>query len=1265
MPLFDLFGRGKKKEEETVTPLVLELILAESEAEAEHIARQHHIELTSEAAGRVLDRLLQESQHDRQLVQQIRQRRALLTRARESAKAAPKPAQRAQRGPSKPARQARRAHIPTEALTRLARAASDAERERIVDAHPQILAALQSLLEMQSQPGHVDALADKIGEFHQLQEASAQRAYLEAHPELLTDVAALLQEYILADLEEDLADDPEIRQCLLHCRDLLTRCREQGIEAGFAPESAEDELEAALDRLNALIRSQPDNLEARAALTRDIIPLVDRKTQPRVWGHLRADLASMLLRPVLASPITARTIPGRAEDIEEAIALFSESLATLTRQVEPDTWGQIQNDLGAAYLHRVHGNHAENLEQAIQHIEATLQVVTRQDAPQAWARTHYNLGRMYYERVRGDRADNLEQALQHYQQALQVETREHDPEGWASNHNNLGLVLWERIRGDRAQNIEEAIHHYDWALQVRTRRDFPREWAALQSNLGLAYSDRLLGDRAENIERAIACHQRALTVRTREEWPEEWARTMGSLGTAYMERELGDPDQNMEQAIQCFQQSLQVRTRKALPDQWAMTQYNLGLAYSDRGLGDPAENTEQAIAYYQRALEVWTRRDAPEDWANAHNSLGSAYKNRLRGDREANIEKGIEHYQRALQVYLHEAFPEQWAMVQHNLGHAHMERIRGRREDNLRRADQHFRSALQVYTLETFPLQHRNTHFKLGEMWSDAGDWQQAYPHLAAALEASEALYQTAATAEARRLDLLAEGITMTPRAAYCLIQLGRYHQAVELLEQRRARALADVLGRSEASLGAVPAAERDHFVNARRRVATLEAEARRLGQPGSRDFVAVSADLRQARQQLQEAVARVRQQAPQFMADRLDFADIAALAGALRRPLVYLFPAEWASVALIVPPGAGAMGHEHVVALPDFKAADLQRIFHTQDEDEAGYLDLIAGESNPQELMELLDGLWPMLKTSLMAPIVQRLHMLGCQQATLIASDVFRLLPLTAIALDEVEWTQAPSARVLQTALRAAADRRGRHPLWLGIGNPLPNPAPLPFARLEVERIAALFPAASRRAFLEREATRSAVTRALPGATHLHFSCHGAYGSDEALDSALFLSGDDTLTLRDLLDGGLDLSASRLAVLSACQTGITDFLSAPDEAIGFPAGFLQAGVPAVISTLWPVVDISTALLLIRFYRLHLQDGLAPSAALRQAQMWLRGASAAQLGLAGHYQRLHEASQRSDPETFRAMRYYQANPDVRPFHHPYYWAAFVFSGVGS
>ena len=109
--------------------------------------------------------------------------------------------------------------------------------------------------------------------------------------------------------------------------------------------------------------------------------------------------------------------------------------------------------------------------------------------------------------------------------------------------------------------------------------------------------------------------------------------------------------------------------------------------------------------------------------------------------------------------------------------------------------------------------------------------------------------------------------------------------------------------------------------------------------------------------------------------------------------------------------------------------------------------------------------------------------------------------------------------------------------------------------------------------------------------------------------------------------------------------------------------GFLQAGVPGVVSTLWPVTDVSTALLLARFYRYHLRDQHDPASALHLAQEWLRNATARDLGLADLYQRQYEASGSKDAAAFRAMRYHRSTPNDKPFAHRYYWAAFVFTGV--
>jgi CHAT domain-containing protein len=308
-------------------------------------------------------------------------------------------------------------------------------------------------------------------------------------------------------------------------------------------------------------------------------------------------------------------------------------------------------------------------------------------------------------------------------------------------------------------------------------------------------------------------------------------------------------------------------------------------------------------------------------------------------------------------------------------------------------------------------------------------------------------------------------------------------------------------------------------------------------------------------------------------------------------------------------------------------------------------------------------------LEERLIGPVVQRLLELGHSRAVLLPSRGLGLLPLPAVSFDRVAFTYTPSARSLSLVLKNARVRAQLGPVLLAVGNPENAGSPLPFARIEVEETAAFFPNDRQRCLYGRNATQSALMQALPGVTHLHFACHGLFDLGHPLDSALGLAADDQLTLRDLFDGALNLSSTRLAVLSACQTGLTDITRVPEEAVGFPAGFLQAGVPAVVSTLWPVTDFSSALLMIKFYGLHLKEGLDPPDALRRAQCWLRDVTNAELSeLFDHY-----SSTAPDRPTTRmpyqaaqaAFRQYalRDDPEAKPFAHPYYWAPFVFSGV--
>jgi CHAT domain-containing protein len=84
-----------------------------------------------------------------------------------------------------------------------------------------------------------------------------------------------------------------------------------------------------------------------------------------------------------------------------------------------------------------------------------------------------------------------------------------------------------------------------------------------------------------------------------------------------------------------------------------------------------------------------------------------------------------------------------------------------------------------------------------------------------------------------------------------------------------------------------------------------------------------------------------------------------------------------------------------------------------------------------------------------------------------------------------------------------------------------------------------------------------------------------------------------------------LDLPAE-LAVLSGCQTGLGRELRG-EGLVGLSQAFFRAGTRRVVVSGWNVQDRATAELMAMFYRQLLVDRLSPAAALRGAQLALRG----------------------------------------------------------
>ena len=165
---------------------------------------------------------------------------------------------------------------------------------------------------------------------------------------------------------------------------------------------------------------------------------------------------------------------------------------------------------------------------------------------------------------------------------------------------------------------------------------------------------------------------------------------------------------------------------------------------------------------------------------------------------------------------------------------------------------------------------------------------------------------------------------------------------------------------------------------------------------------------------------------------------------------------------------------------------------------------------------------------------------------------------------------------------------------------------ARLPFSRNEAAAIVSLAPGAIT-AFVGTDATRErALDRALADYRFLHFATHSVVNEDVPSLSSIALSmvdrsgrpRDGLVMLPDVYD--MTLNAD-LVVLSGCQTALGKNVRG-EGSIGLARGFMYAGVPRIVASLWQVSDLGTAELMKRFYRGMLVDGLTPAAALRAAQ---------------------------------------------------------------
>jgi CHAT domain-containing protein/tetratricopeptide (TPR) repeat protein len=169
----------------------------------------------------------------------------------------------------------------------------------------------------------------------------------------------------------------------------------------------------------------------------------------------------------------------------------------------------------------------------------------------------------------------------------------------------------------------------------------------------------------------------------------------------------------------------------------------------------------------------------------------------------------------------------------------------------------------------------------------------------------------------------------------------------------------------------------------------------------------------------------------------------------------------------------------------------------------------------------------------------------------------------------------------------------------------------PLPGTLKEANNIiAALRPKAGEMLARKFDASISTISKAeLSQYRFVHLATHAYVPSSSPEEAGLVLSrfnqrGESQPWFLGLAEiNRLKLNAD-LVTLSACETGLGKDVEG-EGLVGLARGFMYAGTPRVVASLWKVEDNATAELMSKFYQGIFKNKLTPAAALHAAQLYM------------------------------------------------------------
>ena len=775
-------------------------------------------------------------------------------------------------------------------------------------------------------------------------------------------------------------------------------------------------------------------------------------------------------------------------------------------------------------------------------------------------------------------AQRFTEAIQAWQRALPLyEGAPHGADraavltGLAAAHLALGEYRLAADAAQQAATLAQAVGNAELEAQAL-------------GNLGIAY--RELG----HYEPMLEAYQRALVLVQRQGDRPDEAHLLELLGNGY--EALGD----YPQAQVAYQQSLTLANAAGDNAGASSVLGNLGALYST--LGD----AEGAIATYRASLALAQATDNQPLIGYVLHNLGAAYY--VQND----LETALGYYQQSLALAQAIPDPQLEAQALGSLGLVYAD------QGDVEGAIAALRQSLAIARALENPQMIGLAQNNLGHTLFDAGRLTEAETELRQAIQSLESLRP--GLADAYNVSLFDTHVLTYNLLQQILVAQGNTDEALEVAEQGRARAFAELLaGRQPAlpgHLSAAPPTLAQIRAVARTQNATLVAyslvpednfkvQGRQRGKAAALFIWVVAptgeitfrqqtlAPLLDPDQSLVDLVKVVRE----GLGSRGQPSAPLAVGDFVRRTHE---PVSWVPyrVEQVNPDGAVILSHPEFAVPGPVPAAELYRVEPISQRDR-----------------------WQQLYDILIVPIADLLPDNPEARVILIPQDQLFLVPFAALKdpqghplIERHTVLVAPSIQVLELVHQYRPAPATTETLAaLVVGNPSPMPAgllPLPYAEQEAQQIAQILHVDP---LIGTEATITLVETQLSNADVVHFATHGLFNETDPLQGAIALAPDPLLSspLGPRHDGfltaeailGLSLRA-RLVVLSACDTGRGQITG--DGVIGLSRALMAAGVPRVLVSLWPVPDDATASLMVEFYRAQ-DQGLDYAAALRHAML--------------------------------------------------------------